>query len=92
MKFDVFDKLESTGYWYLAGLAVSPTHQRRGIGSSLVSSGIDLANEDKVPIGLQASVVGRGLYAKHGYKVVQTQKTFEDMEDSVAMLWEVGTG
>lgn len=55
----------------LLGLAVSPTHQRLGVGSLLLRHG--LAGADEVGgarIYLESSAVGVELYRKHGFERV----------------------
>ncbi|KAF2806276.1 acyl-CoA N-acyltransferase [Mytilinidion resinicola] len=78
-------QLES--YWYLGLLGVSPKHQRRGIGAKLVAYGQRIAEEEKMPVTLEASVMGRGLYAKLGFKEIERLAIVEGLE-GVAMLWE----
>ncbi|RYP57078.1 hypothetical protein DL769_009711 [Monosporascus sp. CRB-8-3] len=48
-------------------LGVSPTHQRQGYGGALVKWGTELADELGVECYLDASQVGRPLYAANGY-------------------------
>ena len=89
--YEALTPLEASGCWYLANLAVSPTHQRRGIGGALLTWGTSTATKDRLPIALEASVVGRGVYMKHGFKVVERQQVLEGLE-GVAMIWEHGKG
>lgn len=48
---------------------VSRDHQRKGIGSALLEEGLALAEKLDLPVWLQASKSGRGLYVKHGFVV-----------------------
>ncbi|KAF2190005.1 acyl-CoA N-acyltransferase [Zopfia rhizophila CBS 207.26] len=73
--------------WHLGMLAVSPKYQRRGIGGKLLKHGQKLAAHDNVPVLLESSVVGRRLYEKSGFKVVNQSKIAEGL-DGVTMLWE----
>ncbi|KAH7113788.1 acyl-CoA N-acyltransferase [Dendryphion nanum] len=73
--------------WHLGILAVSPQHQRRGIGSQLLHKLQDLATQEEVPITLEASVSGRGLYLKEGFRVVEQSVIVEGL-DGIAMVWE----
>ncbi|KAF2489869.1 acyl-CoA N-acyltransferase [Lophium mytilinum] len=84
-QYSFYSQLES--YWYLGLLGVSPKHQRRGIGARLVAHGQKIAAEDKMPVTLEASVMGRGLYAKLGFLEIERLKIVDGLE-GVAMLWE----
>ncbi|KAI6488344.1 hypothetical protein MCOR11_008472 [Pyricularia oryzae] len=55
---------------YLASVAVDPQHQRRGIGSLLVKSGVDMAEQLQVPVYTEASESGFGLYERMGFERV----------------------
>ena len=57
-------------YWHLETLAVSPEYQRRGVGRCLLEWGLDMAREEGVSVTVESSDVGRQLYAKNGFKVV----------------------
>lgn len=74
-------------YWHLGLLGIDPKFQRRGIGAKLVRFGQDIAREEQVPVTLEASVMGRGLYAKLGFLVVEESAIVEGL-DGVAMVWE----
>lgn len=54
----------------LLGLAVSPTHQRLGLGSLLIREGLAMADQAGAKTYLESSVVGVPLYLKHGFKQV----------------------
>ncbi|KAF1973898.1 acyl-CoA N-acyltransferase [Bimuria novae-zelandiae CBS 107.79] len=73
--------------WHLGLLCVSPKHQRRGIGSLLLKQGQKLATDEKLPLTLESSVVGRKLYLKSGFKNVGEAKLCEEFAD-VLMVWE----
>ncbi|KAI1945161.1 hypothetical protein LOZ57_004459 [Ophidiomyces ophidiicola] len=73
--------------WYIAALAVDPVYQRRGIGKLLVKWGIEQARREKVPIGLEASPKGKGLYEKLGFRTVKVTEWMPGMTDPV-MVWE----
>jgi ribosomal protein S18 acetylase RimI-like enzyme len=85
-QYDFYKRLPS--YWHLAVLGVSSRHQRQGIGKKLIQEGLLIAQHEGVPVTLEASVAGRGLYAKLGFKTIERVKIAEDFEEGVAMLWE----
>jgi ribosomal protein S18 acetylase RimI-like enzyme len=77
--------------WHLAILAISPNHQRKGIGRKLIRYGQKFAAEESLPMTLEASVVGRGLYAKEGFKVVEEGEIVDEHMARyvvVSMAWE----
>ncbi|KAF1811833.1 acyl-CoA N-acyltransferase [Eremomyces bilateralis CBS 781.70] len=71
---DEFDPILATlpSRWHLSALAVHPAFHRRGIGSQLLEHGLQFADEERVPVTLNASVAGRPLYEKSGFEVVKT--------------------
>ncbi|KAF2252298.1 acyl-CoA N-acyltransferase [Trematosphaeria pertusa] len=73
--------------WHLSVLGVSPQHQRRGVGGMLVKHGQEIAEKEGLPFTLESSVVGRKLYLKMGFKIVEECEIF-DVLDFVAMVWE----
>ncbi|APA10127.1 hypothetical protein sscle_06g048970 [Sclerotinia sclerotiorum 1980 UF-70] len=66
-------------YLELAGLAVRPEFHRRGIGGMMLKYGIDLAQEEQVPILLQASPVGTRLYTKFGFQEIRKTEVFPEV-------------
>ncbi|KAL8726130.1 MAG: hypothetical protein Q9181_006167 [Wetmoreana brouardii] len=54
--------------WHLKNICVDPKYQRRGIGASLISWGLEQAEKEKVPVTLSASTVAESLYRKIGFK------------------------
>ena len=54
----------------LLGLAVSPTHQRLGLGSLLIREGLARADAVGAKTYLESSAVGVPLYLRHGFKQV----------------------
>jgi ribosomal protein S18 acetylase RimI-like enzyme len=85
-EYDFYDQLSS--YWHLAVLAVSTRYQRQGIGNMLIREGLPIAQKEGLPVTLEASVSGRGLYAQMGFKIIERVKIADDFEEGVAMLWE----
>ena len=51
-------------------LAVSPTHQRLGLGSKLIRRGLEAADKDGAQTFIEASPAGLPLYLKHGWEPV----------------------
>ena len=58
----------STRYLVLLGLAVSPTHQRLGLGSLLIREGLAVADAVGAKTYVESSPVGERVYSKHGFK------------------------
>ena len=72
--------------WCLSAVAVDPDHQCQGIGKTLIEWGIEQASQDNVPVCLEASAKGIGLYEKLGFKVVN-ELEWEGIT-IMAMMWE----
>jgi GNAT superfamily N-acetyltransferase len=73
--------------WHMGILCVSPKFQRRGVGSLLVQQTQRLAADEELPVTLEASIVGKNLYLKSGFKIVGEVKICEGFADAL-MLWE----
>lgn len=86
IQFSVYKTLDE--YWYLGLLGVDPKYQRRGIGAKLVKHGLSIARDGGLPVALEASVAGQGLYTKLGFKTIQKSKIGTLSEEIVTMLWE----
>ena len=57
-------------HWYLDAIAVDPTRQRTGIGSSLLRAANALADADRMPVALLTYQPGSlAFYWRHGYAV-----------------------
>lgn len=69
---DCFPFSEFPDIWFLTTLAVDPKFQRRGIGQQLVQWGMEQALHENVPLGLEASAKGIGLYERLGFRTVNT--------------------
>ncbi|KAJ4301229.1 hypothetical protein N0V90_003320 [Kalmusia sp. IMI 367209] len=54
-------------------LVVDPEYQRKGAGSMLVKWGCDRADKSQLPVFLEASDAGKGLYQKYGFETVHTE-------------------
>lgn len=73
--------------WHVAAIAVSPRHQRRGVGGILVRKAQELAAEEGMPLTLESSIAGRGLYSKMGFKKVHEVVISDTFADDI-MVWE----
>ena len=51
-------------------LAVSPAHQRKGVGAMLIAEGLADADRDHTRTYIEASPAGYELYLRHGWKEV----------------------
>ncbi|GAA5977872.1 hypothetical protein JCM10908_005128 [Rhodotorula pacifica] len=58
---------QDSRFYHLEILAVAPEAQRRGFGQALLESVLATADEENLPVYLEASAVGTGLYRKHGF-------------------------
>jgi len=67
---DCFPFSDFPNHWFLSTVAVDPPCQRRGIGQQLVQWGLQQARQENVPVGLEASIAGFGLYEKLGFRTV----------------------
>ncbi|THW55132.1 hypothetical protein D6C86_03721 [Aureobasidium pullulans] len=64
------ENLGGKAHALLKVLATHPDAQRRGAGAAALKWGLKKADELGVPAYLEASRVGRPLYAKHGFKEI----------------------
>ncbi|KAJ5209958.1 Acyl-CoA N-acyltransferase [Penicillium cf. griseofulvum] len=59
-------------HYYLDMLGVNPCYQGKGLGSKLLKWGLKRADDEGVEVFLSASPAGKPLYAKHGFREVDT--------------------
>ena len=58
-------------HWYLAGIGVEPSEQRKGIGSALMAPGVEGAERDRLPCVLLTNAERNlSFYRRHGFEVV----------------------
>ncbi|KAJ5379995.1 uncharacterized protein N7496_002423 [Penicillium cataractarum] len=55
--------------WHVKGLVVSSSHQRRGIGQTLMAEAMQRAQQEDVVVGLEASADGEKLYRSLGFEM-----------------------
>jgi ribosomal protein S18 acetylase RimI-like enzyme len=66
-------------HWYLAGIGVEPARQREGIGSALITPGLEAAAAAGLPAALLTnSDSNLSFYRRHGFEVVREGRTPED--------------
>ncbi len=84
-----FDREIFTEVWYLENLVVHTDYQRRGVGARLVKWGLDQAEAESVPCGLESSFAGLRLYEKMGFRKVNDMRYGDREKETMAvMLWE----
>ncbi|EGC44078.1 conserved hypothetical protein [Histoplasma capsulatum var. duboisii H88] len=79
---DIFPEL-----WYVGMLAIHPGYQRMGIGKMLLQWGIEQGTAENVPVGLEPSLKGAGLYKKLGFRDLGTVELM-GKEWVAMMVWE----
>src|SRR5947209_8075459 len=63
-------------HWYLAGIGVDPSYQRRGIGAALLEPGLTAAARAGLPAALLTnSEANLPFYERHGFRVVREGET-----------------
>ena len=74
-------------HWYLAGIGVDPSAQRRGIGAALLEPGLASATRAGLPaVLLTNNEANLAFYARHGFEVVRTDQTPKDGPQAWAMV------
>ena len=75
--------------WLLANVVTHKDYQRRGIGALLVTWGLDQAQAERVPCGVESSFAGVRLYEKTGFRKFDDLRYGEEERESMAlMVWE----
>ena len=74
-------------HWYLAGIGVEPSAQRRGVGAALLRPGVEAAAAGRVPaVLLTNNESNLGFYESHGFAVVREGHTPENGPRAWAMV------
>jgi ribosomal protein S18 acetylase RimI-like enzyme len=74
-------------HWYLAGIGVDPSAQRRGVGAALVAPGVDEAARARLPaVLLTNNESNLSFYRRHGFEVVREGTTPENGPKAWAMV------
>ena len=57
-------------HWYLHGIGVEPSRQRRGVGEALLAAGTERADRERLPCYLETAVESTlPLYERHAFRV-----------------------
>jgi ribosomal protein S18 acetylase RimI-like enzyme len=63
-------------HWYLAGIGVDPSAQRRGVGAALLQPGLAAAARAALPaVLLTNNAANLAFYQRHGFEVVREDNT-----------------
>jgi ribosomal protein S18 acetylase RimI-like enzyme len=74
-------------HWYLAGIGVDPSAQRRGIGTALLDPGLAAAARAGLPaVLLTNNEANLPFYERHGFEVVRHGETPEGGPEAWAMV------
>jgi hypothetical protein len=71
--------------WILMHLVTRTSQRGRGAASMLIDWGVEKAREDNIPAYLEASVLGRPVYEKHGFQQIGELMVLDLREYSVDM-------
>ncbi|MCJ1353714.1 MAG: hypothetical protein MMC33_003701 [Icmadophila ericetorum] len=58
-------------YWVVDALYISPTFQRRGLGTRLLKWGLEQADEEGIPVLVDSSPEGRWIYERAGFRKIK---------------------
>jgi ribosomal protein S18 acetylase RimI-like enzyme len=74
-------------HWYLAGIGVDPSAQRRGIGTALLEPGLVAATRAGLPaVLLTNNEANLSFYERHGFRVVRKDETPKGGPQAWAMV------
>ncbi|KAL7946731.1 acyl-CoA N-acyltransferase [Trichoderma barbatum] len=80
-----FGDRELKDVWHLDMIGVDPHHQRRGIGRSLLTWGVEQATREGRDCYLMATPQGRPLYESFGFDIVRPLDMFGIMHHSMIL-------
>ncbi|TVY43872.1 hypothetical protein LSUB1_G002028 [Lachnellula subtilissima] len=81
---------ERSSRWYANSVIVSPQFQGKGVGKKIMLEGLKRAQNERVIMGLTASVEGEYLYRKVGFELLGTfshRVPGDDKEGGGIMIW-----
>jgi ribosomal protein S18 acetylase RimI-like enzyme len=74
-------------HWYLAGIGVDPSAQRRGIGTALLEPGLAASARSGLPaVLLTNNEANLSFYERHGFRVVRKDETPKGGPQAWAMV------
>jgi ribosomal protein S18 acetylase RimI-like enzyme len=74
-------------HWYLAGIGVEPSAQRRGVGAALLEPGLQAAARAGLPaVLLTNNEANLPFYDQHGFEVVRREQTPKGGPNAWAMV------
>ena len=74
-------------HWYLAGIGVDPSAQRRGVGGALLEPGLAAAARAALPVVLLTNnEANLPFYERHGFSVVREERTPKNGPNAWAMV------
>jgi GNAT superfamily N-acetyltransferase len=61
---------ERKNRWHARSVVIDPAYQRMGVGKRLMKVILERAEKENVPVGLEASMEGEGLYRSIGFDLL----------------------
>ena len=81
--------MQAETYWFLKLLIIDPPYQRKGLGKILLNWGLDRAKIEASRAYLESSPMGKSLYERCGFKVVQIDRLDEQRARKGYVEWPV---
>ncbi|KAH8925428.1 acyl-CoA N-acyltransferase [Atractiella rhizophila] len=82
-------------HWYCNLLCISPSHQRKGLGSKMMAWGMDRAKSEEISVRLHCTPEGKKLYSSLGFRTVDVLRRSDadpearmEVLDADEMIWE----